>query len=304
MKTDSPWQQIICRTNRQYQQAISDTLEAAGAVSITYQDAGDQPVLEPLPGETPLWNDIIITGLFNNPDNIAAILFSIQAHTEWQIKELRTETLAEQDWERAWMKDFHPMKFGENLWIYPSWFDIPDDDSTKILLDPGLAFGTGTHPTTALCLEWLDQNPPINKTVIDYGCGSGVLAIAATKLGASTVQATDIDEQALLATRDNMHRNNLADELILTCFPEQLPDQTVDLVIANILSGPLVELADTLLKLIKPSGSIVLSGVLDNQLEHIQAAYAPYLKNIQVQQQDDWIRFSGQKRATDRADTS
>lgn len=304
MKTASSWQQIICRTNRQYQQAISEALETAGAASITYQDAGDQPVLEPLPGETPLWNDIIITGLFENPSNIAATLFSLKSNETWQIKELRTETLEDQDWERAWMKDFHPMQFGDNLWIYPSWSDIPDNASTKILLDPGLAFGTGTHPTTALCLEWLDQNPPKGKAVIDYGCGSGVLAIAAAKLGATNLYATDIDEQALLATRDNMQRNHLTNDCITTCFPSQLATPPVDLVIANILSGPLVELADTLLGLVKPAGYIVLSGVLDDQLSSVQAAYSPKLKNIQIQQQNDWIRFSGQKQAIDQANTS
>lgn len=295
MKPNNSWQQVICRTSRQAQQAISNILEAAGAASITLQDAADQPVLEPLPGETPLWDDIIITGLFSDPSDIAGALLLLKDHPQSKIKELRTEVLEEQDWERAWMKDFHPMQFGENLWIYPSWSDIPNDNSTKILLDPGLAFGTGTHPTTALCLEWLDYNPPKGKTVIDYGCGSGILAIAAVKLGALEIQATDIDEQALIATRDNMQRNQLAKESISTCFPEQLPQKSVDLVIANILSGPLVDLADTLLKLVKPSGSIVLSGVLHNQLNNIQLAYSPQLENIQIQQQGDWIRFSGQK---------
>jgi len=295
VSVDQYWQQIICRTSRQYQQNISDALEAAGAVSITYQDAGDQPVLEPLPNETPLWDDIIITGLFDDPSNIVATLFSLKSQTDREIKELKTETLEDQEWERVWMKDFHPMKFGENLWIYPSSSDIPDDNSTKILLDPGLAFGTGTHPTTALCLEWLDANPPKNKTVIDYGCGSGVLAIAAAKLGAKSIQATDIDEQALIATQDNMQRNQLSNAEISTYFPDQLPSSPVDVLIANILSGPLVELADTLLSLVKPSGYIVLSGVLENQLGNIQAAYSPQLTNIQVQQQDDWMRFSGQK---------
>lgn len=291
------WQQIVCRTSRDYQAEISETMEAAGAVSITYQDAGDQPVLEPLPGETPLWDDIIVTGLFNETsfNNVPSTLFFLKDKSEWRIKELKTETIEDQDWERAWMNDFHPMKFGENLWIYPSWSEIPDDDSIKLLLDPGLAFGTGTHPTTALCLEWLDYNPPKNKTVIDYGCGSGILAIAAAKLGAQSIQATDIDEQALLATRDNMQRNHVASNMITTCFPETLPKQPVDLLIANILSGPLVKLSQVLLDLIKPSGHIILSGILHNQTESILTAYSPFLENIQVQQQGDWIRISGQK---------
>lgn len=291
------WQQIVCRTNQNHQKDVSEIMEAAGAVSITYQDAGDQPVLEPLPGETPLWDDIIITGLFDEDSsaNIPNTLFLLKDTPNLNIKELKTEIIEDQDWERAWMNDFHPMKFGNNLWIYPSWSEIPDDDSVKLLLDPGLAFGTGTHPTTALCLEWLDNNPPCNQTVIDYGCGSGILAIAAAKLGATSIAATDIDEQALLATRDNMQRNHVADGIITTCFPDQLNQTPVDLVIANILSGPLVELSETLLDLIKPSGHIVLSGILHNQADNILAAYSHSLENIQVQQQDDWIRISGQK---------
>jgi ribosomal protein L11 methyltransferase len=213
------WQQIICTTQKSDQEAVSAALEAAGAVSVTYQDAGDQPVLEPLPGETPLWDDIIITGLFNDDCNIAAILFSLKDRSDWHLKSLHSEVLQNQNWERAWMKDFHPMQFGQNLWIYPSWAEIPVDNSVKILLDPGLAFGTGTHPTTALCLEWLDAHPPHNKTVIDYGCGSGILAVAAALLGAKMIYAIDIDPQALTATQDNARKNGVH-PLIKTSIPE------------------------------------------------------------------------------------
>ena len=290
------WQQIVCRIQQCDQEAVSTALEAAGAVSVTYQDAGDQPVLEPLPGETPLWDDIILTGLFAEDCNVAAILFSLKDHPDWQLKSLHTEILKNQNWERVWMKDFHPMQFGNNLWIYPSWADIPNDDSVKILLDPGLAFGTGTHPTTALCLEWLDKHPPQAKSMIDYGCGSGILAIAAAKLGASSIQATDIDAQALLATCDNMQRNNISPQTIQCYLPEQLPKQAVDLVMANILSGPLVELSDTLLNLLKPKGYLVLSGILASQTDAIIQAYSDQLSQLQVQQSGDWIRISGQKR--------
>lgn len=296
MSSKVSWQQVICRTSREYQQAISDKLEATGAASITYQDAGDQPVLEPLPGETPLWNDIIITGLFaENFEKIPTLLFSLKDDTAWKIKELRTEVLEDQDWERAWMEDFHPMKFGDNLWIYPSWSEIPNDDSVKILLDPGLAFGTGTHPTTALCLEWLDQNPPKSQSVIDFGCGSGILAIAAAKLGASSIIATDIDEQALVASKENMRRNHIEENAISTCYPDKLPQQPVDLVLANILSGPLIELSKSLIDLIKPSGQLVLSGILHTQHNAIVETYSQYLRNIKVKQLDDWLRISGQK---------
>jgi len=288
------WQQIICCTQKSDQEALSAALEAAGAVSVTYQDAGDQPVLEPLPGEAPLWDDIIITGLFNADCNIAAILFSLKDHPDWHLKSLHSEVLQNQNWERAWMKDFHPMQFGKNLWIYPSWAEIPADDSVKILLDPGLAFGTGTHPTTALCLEWLDTHPPCDKTVIDYGCGSGILAIAAAKLGASRINATDIDEQALLATHDNMQRNQISEQQIQRYLPEQLPIQTVDLVIANILSGPLLELAGTLLGFLKPKGQLVLSGILASQVDSIVDMYSTHLNQLEIKQSGDWIRVSGQ----------
>jgi ribosomal protein L11 methyltransferase len=289
------WQQIICRTQKSDQAALSDALDSAGAVSITYQDAADQPVLEPLPGETPLWDDIIITGLFKADSSIAPILFNLRDNPLWQLKSLHTEVLEEQNWERAWMKDFHPMQFGKNLWIYPSWADIPNDDSVKILLDPGLAFGTGTHPTTALCLEWLDQYPPIDKQVIDYGCGSGVLAVAAAKLGAKSINATDIDPQALLATADNMQRNQIDPALIRHYLPEQLPQYAADLLLANILSGPLVELADTLLNLVKPSGYLVLSGILVSQKEAILSAYSAQLSQIELKQSGDWLRISGKR---------
>ncbi len=289
------WQQIICHTQKSDQAALSDALDNAGAVSITYQDAADQPVLEPLPGETPLWDDIIITGLFKADSAIAPILFNLHDNPLWQLKSLHTEVLEEQNWERAWMKDFHPMQFGENLWIYPSWADIPNDDSVKILLDPGLAFGTGTHPTTALCLEWLDQYPPTDKQVIDYGCGSGVLAVAAAKLGAKSIDATDIDPQALLATADNMRRNQIDPALIRHYLPEQLPQYAADLLIANILSGPLVELADTLLNLVKPNGYLVLSGILASQKEAILSAYSAQLTQIEVKQSGDWLRISGKR---------
>lgn len=295
--SETIWQQVVCRTDKQDQQAISDSIEAAGAVSLTYQDAGDQPVLEPLPGETPLWNDIIITGLFQQDTNtIPELLFALKDHPDWSIKELKVELLEDQNWERAWMKDFHPMKFGDNLWIYPSWSDIPDDDSVKILLDPGLAFGTGTHPTTALCLEWLDQNPPADQQVLDYGCGSGILAIAADKLGATMVTATDIDEQALIATKDNMQRNQISASSISTCLPEKLTaTESYDVVLANILSDPLIALKEQILGHLKPSGLIALSGILESQADTILAAYEPYLTRIEIKQMDDWIRISGQK---------
>ena len=292
--TTSSWQQINCHCNTSFQDEICECMENANALSITWQDAGDTPVLEPLPGETPLWDELIVTALFDGKADISALLATLEANKQqWQISKNLLETIADQDWERAWMDDFHPMQFGKNLWIYPSWNKIPDDDSIKIILDPGLAFGSGTHPTTALCLEWLDANPPEGLSVIDYGCGSGILAIAAAKLGATKILATDIDKQALIATKDNMQKNHLAEDAIETCFPDALEKSPVDLLIANILSGPLVELAETFSQLTKASGSIVLSGILEEQTDDIKEAYTPYFDNITVTQKDDWIRVTG-----------
>ena len=292
--TTSSWQQINCHCNKSFQNEICEYMESADALSITWQDAGDTPVLEPLPGETPLWDDLIITALFAGDTDISALLATLEANKQqWQISRNLTETIKDQDWERAWMDDFHPMQFGENLWIYPSWNEIPDNDSVKIILDPGLAFGSGTHPTTALCLEWLDANPPKGLSVIDYGCGSGILAIAAAKLGAEKILATDIDKQALIATKDNMEKNHIAEDLIETCFPDTLAKEPVDLLIANILSGPLVELAEIFSQLTKANGAIVLSGILEEQTNDIKEAYTPYFNNIIITQKNDWIRVTG-----------
>lgn len=287
------WQQFSCQTSSLYQDKLSEYLESVGAVSVTYQDAGDQPVLEPLPGETPLWDQLIVTALFEADDDLSTVFTHIETTSDWQVAKIDLQVLEDQDWERAWMDDFHPMQFGQNLWIYPSWAEIPDDDSVKILLDPGLAFGTGTHPTTSLCLEWLDGNPPVGKSVIDYGCGSGILAIAAIKLGADKVVATDIDEQALIATQDNMQRNQIPDEKIIGYLPEAMPQAKVDLLLANILSGPLVELSSIFADLVKPGGQLVLSGILHDQTESILDAYSPFFEDLSVKRQDDWIRVSG-----------
>lgn len=299
MSTQKPksWQQINCHCHKAFQEMISDCMEEANALSITFQDAGDTPVLEPLPGETRLWDDLILTALFEGDDDLSAVLLTLESNQQqWQVSNIQLEILEDQDWERAWMDDFKPMQFGENLWIYPSWNDIPDDGSTKIILDPGLAFGTGTHPTTDLCLQWLDANPPQGLSVIDYGCGSGILAIAAVKLGATKVIATDIDKQALIATKDNRLKNQISDHAIECYFPEEMPTEPVDLLIANILSGPLVELAETFSQLTKAGGHIVLSGILEEQTDNIVNAYQSYYGNLQVTQKEEWIRVTGQRK--------
>jgi ribosomal protein L11 methyltransferase len=301
MTTSSPkkqWQQINCHCTQTFQHEITQYMEEANALSITFQDAGDTPVLEPLPGETPLWNDLILTALFAGKDDLSVLLIALEnQQQQWQISTIQLEIIADQDWERAWMDDFKPMQFGKNLWIYPSWNELPNDESTKIILDPGLAFGSGTHPTTALCLEWLDSNPPNDLSMIDYGCGSGILAIAAAKLGAKHILAVDIDEQALIATQDNRLKNQISERTITTCFPNDMPIDPVKLLIANILSGPLVELAETFAQLTMAHGRIVLSGILEEQTDAIITAYQKNFNEITVQKKEDWIRITARRRA-------
>ena len=290
------WLQLICQTARDTESLVSEAAENMGAASITLSDAGDSPVLEPLPNETPLWDDIVVTILFREEEKF--LIDSLQQQleenkTDWKISNIHQEELEEQQWERVWMDDFHPMKFGDNLWIYPSWSEIPDDDSVKIKLDPGLAFGTGTHPTTALCMEWLDQNHPKNLTVVDYGCGSGILAIAAIKLGAKHVLATDIDPQALVATQDNNLKNDISDGLIDCCLPEHMPESVkVDLMLANILCGPLIELSETLCSMTKGGGHIVLSGIIEEQKELLDEEYSKYCNDIKFATIEGWVRMT------------
>ncbi len=290
------WQQLTCHTTPAHQAAISELLENSGAASVTLQDAADQPLLEPLPGETPLWDQLIITGLYPIADDLTPLLLMLELQkADGAISNIRLEPLEDRPWVREWMDNFHPMQFGQRLWIYPSWTTVPDDASIKILLDPGLAFGTGNHPTTALCLEWLDGEDLTGKTVLDYGCGSGILAIAAAKLGAKRIMATDIDPQALLATQDNAARNAIPADTITTQLPETLPTEQYDVVIANILAGPLVTLSPTLLNCLKPGGRLALSGILQTQTAMIETAYANQLSTHAISTREEWIRLSGSK---------
>jgi len=299
MSEDPSWLQCVCQTTKKHHQAIEDVMEAAGALSITWQDAKDTPVLEPLPGEQLLWEDMIITALFEKGTDLNTLSNTLNKNqSAWDIQEFHIETLEDQDWERVWMKDFHPIQFGEKLWIYPSNYEIPEDNPdgfTFIHLDPGLAFGTGTHPTTALCLEWLDQNPPKNLNVIDYGCGSGILAVAAIKLGATHINATDIDPQALIATKENMQRNDISLDKISSYLPVDCPQIEHDLVLANILCGPLIELFPVIESLTRIGGKLVLSGLLEEQQFDLIETYSASFTDFEVKTMGDWIRISATK---------
>lgn len=289
-----PWHQMTLSAPRDDTATIEDTLLELGAVSVTMQDAADVPVLEPLPGETPLWPEVNIVGLFEHDadTDLVDIQLAAQGITPgaWVVVD-------DQDWERAWMDQFHPLQFGARLWIVPSWLDAPDPQAVNILLDPGLAFGTGTHPTTALCMQWLDGADMQDKSVLDYGCGSGILAIAALKLGAAHAWGIDIDPQALSATRDNAARNGFDSAKLPTGLPAALPaSKTFDVLLANILMGPLIELAPTLTQHVKSGGQLVLSGLLAEQAEGVMAAYTANFDFEPPALQDGWARLSAVRR--------
>ncbi len=292
-----PWLQIAFDCDREHLEAAEGALEAAGALSVTLADAADEPVLEPAPGAMPLWRATRVTALFDTDADLDALQARLLAALGVdRLPRLALETLEDRAWEREWMARFRPMRFGERLWICPSWSEPPAADAVNIRLDPGLAFGTGTHPTTALCLEWLDAHPPADRTVIDYGCGSGILSLAAARLGAARVVATDIDPQALAATRSNAEHNGIGPDVLETGLPEALPALQADLVLANILSGPLVELEPVLARHTRPGGRIVLSGILAEQAERVVAAYGDDFELDPLAREEDWVRISGRRR--------
>jgi ribosomal protein L11 methyltransferase len=272
---------------------IEETLTSLGATSVTLEDAADDPVLEPAPGETPLWPTVRLRALFRedaDPRTIEAGLVELLPPTTL----LRFEVLEDRPWEREWLRDFHPMRFGRRLWVCPDGQAADDANAVRVALDPGLAFGTGTHPTTALCLEWLDGSELRGCRVIDYGCGSGILAIAALKLGAAGALAYDIDPQARLATRDNAVRNGVADRLTIAATAPQEPE-SCDVLVANILAGPLTKLADRFATLLRPGGRIALSGLLPEQVESVAVAYAPWFMIGATTVRDGWALLSGSR---------
>lgn len=271
-----------------------------GACSVTLSDAGDDPVLEPGPGETPLWSNTRITGLFTGDADLD--IFRAALQNELGVERLpahRIETLEDRAWEREWLRDFGPMRFGQRLWICPTSHEPPGGDAVVVRLDPGLAFGTGTHPTTALCLEWLDGIDLAGKTVLDYGCGSGILAIAALKLGAASATGMDIDPQAVIASRQNAADNGVAENLALVGDDAGIEGR-FDVVVANILAAPLVQFADSITSRLAERGMLALSGVLCEQAHEVRAAYAPWIEFDEpvFREQDDqtWSRLTGRRR--------
>ena len=290
------WLQLRLAITPEQAPALEDQLLELGAVSVTFMDAEDQPIFEPDLGTTPLWSNTHLLALFEADTDSEALLQHLRLLWQAELPAHELEQIEDQDWERSWMDNFHPMRFGERLWIVPSWHAAPEPDAVNLLLDPGLAFGTGTHPTTSLCLQWLDAQQLQGKTLIDFGCGSGILAIAGLLLGAEHAVGTDIDIQALEASRDNAQRNQVADDRFDLYLPEQMPDTPADVLVANILAGPLVSLAPRLASLVKPGGLLALSGILAEQTDEILQAYRDDFELDPVANQEGWIRVSGRRR--------
>ena len=268
--------------------AVETALLEIGASSITFVDGGDEPVLEPKPGEMRLWSDTRVRALFQESSDAAVNLHRLAAALGPQVADTaRVRAVEDQVWERAWLVGWKSMRFGRRLWVVPRAAEAPEDSQAIVVrLDPGLAFGTGTHPTTALCLQILDSLPLAGRTLIDYGCGSGILGIAALKLGASAVTAVDLDPQALLATRDNAVRNGVSAQMTVLGVEEEL--QSAYCVVANILAGPLIELAPKLTGLCEAGGHLLLSGLLTRQAYAVKAAYASGFDMVQVVERDEW----------------
>jgi ribosomal protein L11 methyltransferase len=294
------WRQFVMRLGQLDPAVVEEIFTRNGALSVTLSDAGDNPVLEPGPGETPLWTDTLLTGLFDADADLDALMTALV--DELPITALpahRVEDLAEREWEREWLKDFGPMRFGTRLWICPTGSTVDADDAVVVRLDPGLAFGTGTHPTTALCLEWLDGLALQGRSLLDYGCGSGVLAIAALKLGCRSATAMDIDPQAVTATRRNASDNDIGDELVVFGHAAELNGE-FDVVVANILAGPLVQFAESITSMVARRGMLALSGVLCEQAPTVMAAYEPWIRFDEpvFREQDGqlWSRLTGTRK--------
>lgn len=291
-----PWLRLALITNGDRAEGVAETLEARGALSVSLEDAGDEPRLAVADEATPLWSNVRVVALFPTNTPVAELIESLNAELGTESGAWQHDIIADQDWERAWMERFAPIHFGGALWICPSWQQAPDPAAINIYLDPGLAFGSGTHATTAMILAWLARHAPIGKTVLDFGCGSGILAIAALKLGAHHADGVDVDAQALDTSRANAERNGVSDRLSLS-HPKDLPEGlVVDLVLANILAQPLIDLAPRLRAHTAPDGFLVLSGMLSAQIDEVSKHYMPAF-DFEIETRDEWAMLIGRRAA-------
>jgi ribosomal protein L11 methyltransferase len=293
-----PWLQIRVHTTPDHVPAFEDAMLDCGALVVTFEDVHDDPVYEPDLNTTPLWKHTRVTGLFEADADLEHIRPVIE-HKAEQLGQanidLKIEILEDKDWIREWMDSYHPIQFGKRLWVCPSWREVPDENGVNLILDPGLAFGTGTHPTTALCLEWLDSIDCKDKSIIDYGCGSGILGIAGLLLGANNMVGIDIDPQAVEATQANAERNSISPDRYEVKLPPYDGDLQADVVVANILAGPLAELSGTISKLVKQGGMLALSGILESQAHSVVEAYKPWFKIESIVEKEEWVRIVAKK---------
>jgi len=287
------WLQISVEVAGDQVDEVSEAFNTIGALSVTVLDAGDEPLLEPAPGETPLWSNTRIVALFDAAQDVADLKQQLQSLLDAPVPDLFSEPLADRDWSNTWRDTFGAMQFGEHLWVCPVDESPSAPDAIVVHMDPGMAFGTGTHATTAMCLRWLGAHSPANQAVIDYGCGSSILAVAAHKLGAVNVTAVDIDPQALQATRENARRNDCDIEVLP---PETLGKRSADLVIANILANPLIELATDLSLRVHAGGYLVLTGILEEQAEAVMAAYVGWFVFAVPVRREEWVLLEGMRR--------
>ncbi|MCU7806337.1 MAG: 50S ribosomal protein L11 methyltransferase [Candidatus Thiodiazotropha sp. (ex Semelilucina semeliformis)] len=289
------WLQLSIDTSEAEAPLLELVFERLGALSVTLGDAGDQPLLELPPDSQQLWKQTRVTALFEGDKDPKRLQHAMNEALDTTIaSRCCWERIEDRIWERVWLEHFKPMQFGQRLWICPDGQTVTQKHGVVIQLDPGLAFGTGTHPTTALCLEWLDGLDLSGKTIIDYGCGSGILAIAALKLGAESAIAIDHDPQALQASQDNAAKNGVS-ERITTLLPDEMPTMTAHILVANILAGPLIQLAPTLDALLQPGGAFALSGILAEQHSEVAASYQSFAHLSQPRQRDEWILIPGLK---------
>jgi ribosomal protein L11 methyltransferase len=296
--SSSDWQEWVVETYSHLVEPLEEWLFEQGALAVSLEDNAHEPLLEPGPGETPLWQNVKVTALFSGSANLAPIQQALPTPLLAGDSRNDISSLEDRDWERVWMEDFTPIQMGSRLWICPSWTPPPEDAQVPILLDPGLAFGTGTHATTAMCLKALDGLIRGNERVVDFGCGSGILAIAALKLGAGCALGVDNDPQAVFASRDNAQRNDIEPKDFAVVMPDDEVivewDARAHLMVANILAGPLMELADQLMKLTAPGGIILLTGVLEEQAPQLIDRYRDV--NLAVtDRRDGWVLLSGEK---------
>ena len=286
------WVQISVDVSGDQVDEVSEAFSTIGALSVTVLDAGDEPLLEPAPGETPLWSNTRIIALFDAAQDVVELKQQLQSVLDAPLPDFLSEPLEDRDWSNTWRDTFGAMQFGERLWVCPVGESPSGSDAIVVHMDPGMAFGTGTHATTAMCLRWLDAHSPLNQSVIDYGCGSGILAIAAHKLGADNVVAVDIDPQALQATQENARRNDCDIEVL---HPEALGKRSADLVVANILANPLIELAEGMARRVHTGGRLILTGILAEQAEAVMAAYEDCFDFAAPMCREEWVLLEGLK---------